>query len=327
MKFTNLMQDQIEDVISIVKMNYQKARENLPLLSDKYENREIIKKIITELNPNHFIVATIDGKVVGFITAYYIDEFKGTVRGALSLPHMHGVKVGYDQSKIYNLLYKEASMRWTNKECYTHCMLVYNGDYDTLNTWFYNGFGLLVIDAVRDLNCIPLPDIKDDITIRQANPYDVPRMVSLLQGIKRHLKSAPIFLTVDDEEDSDLIKEYLDWTLKESNNLWIAEQNNQIIGYLKTNTTEINQDELQDGETLGINGAYVLPEFRGKHIMSRLINLALLWAKENGLKRCSTDFETANLEGRSYWLKHFKPYSYGLIRRIDERNHLRFKKA
>ncbi len=29
-------------------------------------------------------------------------------------------------------------------------------------------------------------------------------------------------------------------------------------------------DELDDGYIMGINGAYVLPEYRGQHIMARL---------------------------------------------------------
>ena len=41
-------------------------------------------------------------------------------------------------------------------------------------------------------------------------------------------------------------------------------------------------------------------------------------AKENYL-RCGVDFESINPTANHFWLKYFKPYTYSLTRRIDER--------
>jgi hypothetical protein len=49
-----------------------------------------------------------------------------------------------------------------------------------------------------------------------------------------------------------------------------------------------------------------------------LLNELLADAVANGLKRCSVDFETANLEGKHFWLTHFQPVCRSVIRRIDE---------
>lgn len=144
--------------------------------------------------------------------------------------------------------------------------------------------------------------------------------INEFKGIDKHLAASPIYLHNHISEN--YVDEYGDWLKTEGNMLWVAEVDHKIIGYLKTNTTEINMDELDDGYTMGINGAYVLPEYRGHHIMSKLLNIATEWAISKGLKRCSTDFESANIEGRHFWLRHFTPYCYSMIRRIDERNHL-----
>ena len=34
---------------------------------------------------------------------------------------------------------------------------------------------------------------------------------------------------------------------------------------------------------------------------------------------CSVDFESANLPGSKFWLRHFEPVAYSIIRHIDPR--------
>jgi len=321
MHFTHLKEEYVKEVATILSNKYQTARENLSILSDKYESMERhIERISRYINHEHFLVCIEDGKIAGFINGIFIDQYKGTAKGALVLPSMHGVADGFDKLKIYNLLYREISKTWTDLGYYTHSILLYINEKEVIDTFVYNGFGMYVIDAVRSLSQIKIPDIFDDIKIRKATQNDLPKMLGLIEGINEHLKSAPIFLYHDGLEN--YIEEYSKWLETNDNILWIAENDKQIVGYLKTNISEINQDEQNDGQTMGINGAYVKPEMRGKYIMSRLINSALVWANEKNLIRCSTDFETANYEGSNFWLRHFTPYSYALIRRIDERNHL-----
>lgn len=321
MHYTCLKKDNIEEVAAIISNNYKNTRETLPILSDKYENIEMhIKRIEKYVDNSNFIVAIESGRVAGFINGFSIDEFKGTVKGALSLPSLHGVVDGYDKNYLYSELYRRVSDLWANSNCYTHAVMLYANDKNTIDSWVMNGFGMIVIDAVRPIEEITIPNIDDNILIRRADVSDLIDMEHLFKGLDKHLYSSPIYLY--DHVSENYVLEYKGWLKTEGNILWVAEVDNKIIGYLKTNTTEINMDELDDGYTMGINGAYALPEYRGQHIMSRLLNVAIQWANTKGLKRCSTDFESANIEARRFWLKHFTPYCYSMIRRIDERNHL-----
>jgi len=321
MYYTYLKDSHVEEIATIISTNYKNARVALPILSDKYENIEMhIKEIGKYVDNSNFVVAIESGKIAGFMSGFSINEFKGTAKGALSLPLLHGIADEYDKKYLYSELYRRASDLWVNSGCYTHAVMLYVNDKDVIDPWVMNGFGMLVIDAVRPLEEIAIPNIDNNMLIRKADITDLIGMEHLFKGIDKHLSSSPIYLY--DHISENYIDEYRDWLKTEGNNLWIAEINSKIIGYLKTNTTEINMDELDDGYTMAINGAYVLPEYRGKHIMSRLLNAATNWAIEKGLKRCSTDFESANIEGRRFWLKYFTPYCYSMIRRIDERNHL-----
>ncbi|MCQ4921947.1 GNAT family N-acetyltransferase [Tissierella carlieri] len=321
MYYTYLKNSHIEEVATIISTNYKNARLALPILSDKYENIEMhIKRIQKYIDNDDFVLAVESGKVAGFMYGFKINEFKGTAKGVLSIPSIHGIADGYDKNYLYSELYRRASDLWVNTDCYTHAMMMYANDKDAIDSWVMSGFGMLVIDAVRSLDEIIVPNTDNNILIRKVEITDLINMEYLFKGIDEHLSSTPIYLYNHINEN--YVDEYSNWLRTEGNMLWIAEIGNKIIGYLKTNITEINMDELDDGYTMGINGAYVLPEYRGQHIMARMLNTAADWAIENGLKRCSTDFESANIEARQFWLKHFTPYCYSMIRRIDERNHL-----
>lgn len=322
MEFTYLQEQHLDEIANLISHNYMKARKSLALLSDKYEDIQLHKNDLLKFVENKNTLVALDGgKVVGFLNAYLINQFKGIARGALSIPSLHGILDGYDKIDLYNELYRRAADIWVKNDCYTHCIVLYANDVDVIDDWVMNSFGIFVIDAVRPIELIDLPDSQDSILFRKAEKEDLMNMIPLFQGIENHLVDSPIFLYYHESED--YIKEYTDWLDVEGNNLWIAEKEQEVIGYLKTNTAEINLDELSDGKTMAINGAYVLPEYRGHQIMARLVNLAMKWAMDQGLSRCATDFESANLEGRRFWLKHFTPYAYSMIRRIDERNHLK----
>ena len=321
MNYTSLKECYVEEIAAIISNNYKKAGLAMPILSESFENVEMhIKMLKKYIDNDKFIVALDNGKVAGFINGFGINNFKGTVKGALSIPSFHGVGEGYDKDYLYSELYRRVCEVWVNSGCYTHCIMIYENDMDTIDTWVLNGFGKFVIDAVRPLDILDLPKIEDNISIRRAGECDLPQMADLFEGLDNHLASTPICLYNHSSES--YVDEYSEWLKTEGNILWVAEKDNKIIGYIKTNTTEINIDELQDGETMGVSGAYVFPEYRGSHIMARLLNAATEWAIENGLKKCSTDFEAANIEGRRFWLKHFTPFCISMIRRVDERNHL-----
>ncbi|MDD3867335.1 MAG: GNAT family N-acetyltransferase [Eubacteriales bacterium] len=69
---------------------------------------------------------------------------------------------------------------------------------------------------------------------------------------------------------------------------------------------------------LHVNGAYCLPEFRGQGLYPALINHALNWLKTENILRLGVDYETINPAADRFWSRHFHPYCYTVVRRIDE---------
>lgn len=320
MKFSDFKPSHVEEASMIIGSNYKRSKEILPILPEKFCDNKIYIDKLRSLSKNNIGIVAMDcGRIAGFMTGFTINSFKGLERGVLSMPLAHAVADGYDSDYLYNELYRYISASWVKDRCYTHGIVLGLNDKNSFDSWGLNGFGMLVIDAICPLNKVDISNLSPKITIRNVEESDLAEMEQLFLGMDNHLTSAPIFLYRDKKTDS-YMHYYTNWLSQKNNHLWIAEIDNSIVGYLKTNTQEINLDELDDGYTMGINGAYVLPEFRGLNIMARLLNAALDWARDNGLKRCSTDFESANIEGRRFWLKHFTPCYYSFIRKIDQRS-------
>ncbi len=74
-----------------------------------------------------------------------------------------------------------------------------------------------------------------------------------------------------------------------------------------------------DPGTCSISGAYVRPDRQRIGVGAALLSWVVSRAREEGFVRCCVDFEAYNVRGGAFWLKHFAPFSYSVIRRLDER--------
>jgi GNAT superfamily N-acetyltransferase len=74
---------------------------------------------------------------------------------------------------------------------------------------------------------------------------------------------------------------------------------------------------LNDPGTASVKGAFTKEPFRGRGIGIALLNHSIEWAKQRGYVRYAVDFEPQNSEAKRFWLKHFNPVCYTLIRRLQ----------
>ena len=80
-------------------------------------------------------------------------------------------------------------------------------DRDTLDAWFWEGFRLTAVDAIRDL--IQAEGMSTDVDIRRASAHDVDALLSMESRLEEHLRSAPLFLPLTGSPDRDLWEEEL----------------------------------------------------------------------------------------------------------------------
>jgi len=296
--------------------NYQLLRKDTPLLPEKYQRQtDVVALLKNMVDKREGIVALQKGKLVGYMVGgYRIPYFKGTSYGVFCPEWGHVVAVE-NKNEIYHRMYRELSPQWVAEGCFTHAISFLAHEKALLDTFFWYGFGLLVIDAIRALHRID-QTCPADVAIKRAEPVDAPAIIRLHTELNRHLASPSTFLFIDGQEQvSELEKELAG----ESKKVWLARVNDKLVAFIQAEASSFGAAQIvNDTDTISITGAYTLPEQRGRGIAVVLLNQLLAHAVEQGLIRCSVDFETANLEARHFWLTHFTPVCYSVIRRIDE---------
>lgn len=59
--------------------------------------------------------------------------------------------------------------------------------------------------------------------------------------------------------------------------------------------------------------------YKRKEIYQSLLAFVLETLKKDGIKRLRVDCETTNPTALRFWNKYFDSYTYGFVRRLDER--------
>jgi GNAT superfamily N-acetyltransferase len=209
-------------------------------------------------------------------------------------------------------MYAELSKNWVANRCNTHLITHFAHDGEIIETFSWLGFGMAAVDAIRDLN--PLKGVNSDVEIKKATIDDLESVTSLCHQLHQYMASAPIFL-VSTEESKSYIENWLSNTSKA---LWIAFKDGRAVSYMKVGPA--NPDTafvIQDKEIASIHGAFTEEKFRGQGIGKALLNKSIDWASSMGYEICAVDFEPENLDGSRFWIKHFKPICYTLVRNIN----------
>lgn len=313
----------LDDLIGLFISNYNVIREKSPLLPTKYSTYEGIKPSISwMLNNCNGVIALRDNKVVGYMSALILNQFKGSNRGAYTPEFSHS-SISEDKVKIYNLMRTELWKQLAQLECTVHSITLL--DEDNLKTdFFMASYGLLVMDAmntVDQLIATTSGNPTEKYTARIAGANEIESLKPLIIAYREYMSGPPIFNSLGDE-DIDIMLE--SWFMEEKRSVWVVESNNgasnEIVGYANLITDPDNASYVvRDAAILGVSGTFIMKDHRNKGAGSVLFNTASIWAKQNGFEKISVDFESANPLALKFWLNHFKPVTYSLIRHIDDR--------
>jgi GNAT superfamily N-acetyltransferase len=274
---------------------------------------------LLERSPDESSFACIrNGELAGFLLGLEIPDFMGQ-RAAYS-PEWANAALLDESWPIYEALYTRWSAYWANRATLAHLVSLLASDWDAVDAWGWLGFGMVVVDGVRDFS--PLPqDCTGDYRILRLLPdaqgaFSAQALALVEQfdrALLEHLLAAPCFWPHDVEEASSFSG--ADWLSTPGNALWFAYQGDEPLGYL--GITPNSQDActiIRDPGTASIVKAYTLPAARGTGVGFTLLNHALAWAKEQGYLRCSVDYEAANPPARRFWERWFEPVVFSMMR-------------
>lgn len=307
----------IEDAARLFSISYKDLRKIVPRLPQKYENLEIILPQIEEIiEENPAVVAISKDEVIGYMCGFHkLPNFKSRYFGVYIPEWAHAVATFAPKENAYNEMYKYLAKIWISEECFVHAITFFSNDEILKEYSYWSGFGLLVVDAIRNTNPI-CSDFCNDIVVRELDIDEIEDMFFLDKELNRYLSNSPTFLCRRNKEGEAIKKEFI------NDNAYcvVAEKNGKIVSCIRgTDEKYDGCDIVKDTSIMGIDFAYTIPPIRGTGVGSQLLNEILEWGKMRNKTGCAVDFESANILSRYFWMKHFEPVCYSSIRFVDER--------
>ena len=310
---------------------FRRARESVPALPARHEEPDGALRLLADLAGRApGVVAVEGGEVRGYLLGLPIPSFFGNQKGVLVPIYGHGAHgahgdhgehgehgaAGPDRARLYRAMYASLAAKWVDAGYLNHAITVYADDSEAREAFFWNCFGLQVVDAIRPLEPI-VAGRTDGVTVRRAVVEDAPALVPLSEGLYRHVASSPILFPLFRLLSAE---QWTDWLTKDGNTVWLAWAGGEAIGYIRLEPPTYDVTYVvHDPKTIAISGAYVRPEWRRRGVAEAILGRAVEWASEAGYERMSVDFEAANQLARGFWLRHFSPVCHSLLRKVDER--------
>ena len=305
--------DHLEDAASVVAVRYRAERSLDPSLPARFGDSDSILPLLRKLaDGGPGVAAMRDGGFAGYLLGSLI-LLRG-VRSAYSPDFGHAAEKS-GLRDVYRSMYASLSRVWLAHGCFSHAVTLFAHEREAIDAWFSLGFGLIVIDALRDVS--PVEGATATVEIRPATPKDVDLIMTLELPLNRHLAAAPVFLPliIDGGRAS---RER--WLSDATKRLWLASKDGDVVAYISLEPSRSEVMPISDEATVAITGAYTKEGVRGCAIGTALLSRALDWARSAGYQHCSVDFESANIPGSRFWLrKGFRPVCYSICRSVDSR--------
>lgn len=319
MEITRLTAAHVEDAAALVLDGYRAEREAVRVLPFQDGYRGMFAQNIAGLADNQSgiesFAAVERGRLAGFLAGYPAGVLFSSYNGVY-VPLFGHAASGNDKRLVYQRLYTAASGAWVRDGRPMHAASFFAHDRVVLDAWFWLGFGLRCVDAIRPLSAVDAGGaVKLDI--RKATAEDADKLFPLHAEHCAYYATPPLFMP--DVEMEHGAEEFKCWLGEKDHHQWAAYADGKPVSYMRVR---------HDGETfvagepdtINICGAYTRPDFRGTGVGAALLQAVMAWAKERGYARLGVDYESFNVMGSRFWMKHFTPFMLSAVRFIDDRN-------
>ena len=294
--------------------DYNQLRAKIPILPATMASKDHLAAMLSGLfNQCRGLAARQGGELVGYLGWYNASHFRGTSRRGAYVPEYGHAAMMQVMPQVYRALYQEAARIWTTAGAQLHAITVLAHHQPEREFWSWNGFGMLVVDAIRPVQ--PLEhQPASDLTIRKASLSDADILHELDVEHCRHYTQPPVFMSPEQASPCSP-REWQDFLSQPENSAWIALEGDTPAGFIRFDAHENGGSAILEGDfTVFISGAYVRPAARARGLASAILNAALQDYAAKGYLRCTLDFESVNLHASAFWLRYFQPVAYSLLR-------------
>lgn len=303
----------IKDALDLLSKYYQNEKEKISILPVFSDYEKLITTGLTALAYNGLGIAIHEnGSLQGFMAGYLVEELFGKEKGVFVPAFGHAASYS-KRIEIEQMLYTEAAKRWVSKEIFTHSIAIFAHDENLQNTLFHLGFGNRCVDAIRQIQ--PQTIDASSITFEEITVDNASIVVSLHEQHHQHYRNSPIFMP---NQDEDALTDLLDWISIHENRMFCVKYNKVVAGYIRYQRVGESLFSIHS-KMRNITGLYVKPEFRHLKLGQKLLQYIESLLEKDQYKWIGVDYESINLNAYYFWEKYFTPYTYSLVRRIDER--------
>lgn len=302
----------LPEAATLFSQSFKEQRMATPELPAALEDQVYVEKRLgSTFKADSALVALENGRVIGFLCWFLVDNFRRSGRKGAYVPEWGHACLEIGKAKTYRALYRRAAEQWASADCQVHAITLLASDRTAETTWFWNGFGLTVIDAIRLMQPLGI-QYSSSLTIRMANQKDVPALTRLDAEHCLHYTRSPIFMPAQSVRSE---QENVEFLSRPKNSIWLAETDGELVGLMRFDGYDFDSVAIVESETgILINGAYVRPAFRGQRISVAILDAALRHYQSLGLKYCTVNFETFNPEATTFWMRYFEPVCLSVVR-------------
>ncbi len=289
---------------------YAGARRAQPLLPPLAGDHETyLQRCVERAFMGTGVVAWQGDAIAGFMTA----GSPFVVRGlpAVLVPEYGHAVVRGAAPVLYGLLHAALAERWVREGVQLHLIGNFAVDGDTTAALHELGFGAIVAECLRDVSA-PVTDPRVEPTgvhveaIGPEEPWD--DLIPLASEHATYYRRSPIFLVKD--EDVHAVAADLEEHRRAGDHLFVHRSGGAPLAYLIVGRCRGGSEGrlLAGTNTAQVRSAYAVPALRRRGIGTVLLHHAVTWAREAGFERLFVEHETANLEGSSFWQRHFSRF-------------------
>jgi ribosomal protein S18 acetylase RimI-like enzyme len=311
LRIVDFTRGHISEASALALAGYQEERVWVPVLPPVEAMPDLTFFADTGLG----VAAFDSGHMTGFLCCVppFENAFHTTdVRGVFS-PMGTNAAIRENRATIYAALYQAAGEKWVRAGAFSHAVCLYAHDTDVQGQLFRYGFGLRCVDAIRPMtpiDCTPC----DGYDFAELQPQAFESVYPLWLLHDAHFRRSPTFMN----RASPTPEGFLQDSLSEPARYFAARQGGTVAAFLKLSTSgETFITERADSRH--ITGACCLPEHRGKGVYQNLLSFVITTLQTEGVTWLGVDFESINPAAYGFWLKYFDAYTYGVVRRIDEK--------
>jgi GNAT superfamily N-acetyltransferase len=257
------------------------------------------------------VVALEDGCLVGYLAWFLVDRFRGTDRRGAYVPEWGHACQEQERAGVYRALYRAAGEVWQRAGCGVHAITLLAQDTRAEEAWFWNGFGLTVVDAIRPMQPLRAGGASD-VCIRRATVDDAQALADLDAEHCRHYSQSPVFMAPRTGKN---VAEQIELLSRSRNSVWLAMDGDTPAGFMRFEGYDFDTAAILESEQgVTITAAYVRPAYRRRKLALVLLDCATRDLQARGFSYCAVNFESFNPEAASFWMKYFQPVCYSLLR-------------